>query len=344
MPIASGQPPAKRINAEAPANGPEDFRSGHFLVHTDLAAAEANRLLGRLETMLSLISEYWGRPLSGIIECYVVKDLHKWPDGYLAPEGRRKIEQRAGVTLSRTLASGNRFLAQATVYAIADHGTPLHEAVHAYCAQTFGTTGPTWYSEGMAEMGNYWREDGSSVQIEEEVVKYLKETEPKSLNEIVNQKQFSGDSWQNYAWRWALCHLLANNTNYAPKFRPLGLALLGGQNVTFEAVYGDAADEICFEYLQFLKCLENGFRADLCSWDWKKRFVRLGNRAHNAGGGWPGLAADGGTACQRNKVPVHRDGHLAHRGGGRRSRPMATASRRTVAGRAVERLPTQRPH
>jgi hypothetical protein len=260
------------------ANGPADYRSQHFLLHTDLPPDEANHLLARLETMLGLISEYWGRPLLGIIECYVVKDLGRWPDGYLEPEGKTKIEQGAGVTLSRTLASGNRFLAKATVYAVADHGTPLHEAVHAYCAQTFGTTGPTWYSEGMAEMGNYWRPDDSSVQIEPEVLTYLKESEPKSLNEIVNKREFTGDSWRNYAWRWALCHLLANNPNYAPKFRPLGLALLTGENATFEGVYGDVADQISFEYLQFLECLENGFRADLCSWDWNKRFVPVRSR------------------------------------------------------------------
>ena len=27
-----------------------------------------------------------------------------------------------------------------------------HEIVHAYCGQTFGTTGPLWYQEGMAQL------------------------------------------------------------------------------------------------------------------------------------------------------------------------------------------------
>lgn len=266
----------KREKAKATVNaGPTDYRSQNFYIHTDLSAEEAKDLLERLETMLSIISSYWARPCSGVIECYVVEDLSRWPKGTLPDEGRPHIEAGAGVTVTSTLSSGNSFLAKAVVYAVADRGTPQHEAVHAYCGQTFGTTGPVWYSEGMAEMGQYWRKDeknAQSVHVHDIVLEYLRGGEPKSLNEIVNGEEFTGDSWQNYAWRWALCHLLANNTNYAPKFRPLGLALLKKQETSFEAVYGDMAKEIMFEYRFFLKHLEQGYRADLCSWDWKRKF------------------------------------------------------------------------
>jgi hypothetical protein len=76
-----------------------------------------------------------------------------------------------------------------------------------------------------------------------------------------------------------LCHLLANNTNYAPRFRPLGAGLLTGQQVSFEQTYGPMAKEISFEYREFLKCVERGYRADLCSWDWKAKFRRLNTAA-----------------------------------------------------------------
>ena len=105
---------------------------------------------------------------------------------------------------------------EAVVYAVADRGTPQHEAVHAYCAQTFGRTGPTWYAEGMAEMGQYWKDKDASVNCHEVVVEYLKSEEPKELTEITAAGQQTGDSWQNYAWRWALCHLLANNYELRP--------------------------------------------------------------------------------------------------------------------------------
>jgi hypothetical protein len=282
MQVAHAQSRSARGNKPLDVARPADYRSEHFYLHTDLPADRAHQLLGRLETMLGLISDYWGRPLSGLIECYVVEDLKHWTADALHPDGLEKIAQGAGVTISQTLATGSQFVSKSTVYAVADHGTPQHEAVHAYCMQTFGTVGPIWYSEGMAEMGNYWQANDSSVHIEDEVLQHLRQSEPKSLNEIVNQRQKSGDSWQNYAWRWALCHLLANNTNYASEFRPLGLALLTRQNTSFEEVYGDKADQISFEYLQFLKCLENGYRADLCSWDWTKRFVALKNRPLSA--------------------------------------------------------------
>ena len=59
------------------------------------------------------------------------------------------------------------------------------------------------------------------------------------------------------------------------RFRPLGLGFLGEQKVSFEETYGAMAAEISFEYLFFVAHLEQGYRVDLCSWDWKKKFKPL---------------------------------------------------------------------
>jgi hypothetical protein len=232
--------------------------------------------------MLKLISTYWGRPNARTIEMYVVKDLNVWPQGAISGEGLDSITAGGGITVSRTLERANVVTgqksivaAESVVYAVADRGTPQHEAVHAYCAQTFGRTGPTWYAEGMAEMGQYWQDKDSSVNCHEIVVEYLKSEPPKELTEITAAGQQTGDSWRNYAWRWALCHLLANNPNYAPRFRPLGLALLTNQDTSFEAVYGPMEREITFEYQFFLRHFGRGYRVDLCSWDWKTKFTAL---------------------------------------------------------------------
>jgi hypothetical protein len=109
------------------------------------------------------------------------------------------------------------------------------------------------------------------------VLRYLQESSSsvKSLNAIINNKEQTGDSWQNYAWRWAVCQMLAYNPNYSDRFRPLGLGLLTNAETSFEAVYGDMANEICFEYLFFLSHLDNGYRVDLCAFDWKKKFISL---------------------------------------------------------------------
>lgn len=266
---------AREEKPAAPGMKVASYPSRSFLVHTDLPPAEAKELSRKLETMVGLISKYWGKAPQGIIECYVVKDLKNWPAGSLDPAGRAKVAAGAGVTLTTTLTQGQRFAAKAVVYAVADEGVAQHEAVHAYCGQNFGTTGPTWYAEGMAEMGQYWVEGERAVNANPIVIKYIRGSKPKGLLEIVDPKAVTGDSWQNYAWRWALCHLLANNPNYSARFHPLGMGFLTKQDVSFEKVYGDVAREISFEYLFFLQHLDKGYRVDLCAWDWKRKYRPL---------------------------------------------------------------------
>lgn len=252
---------------------PRVVRSQNFVMHTDLSDTDAEELLERLEKMLKIISKYWGRPSRQSIEMYVVKDLKNWPAGSLDPDGLVSIRSGGGLTKYRKVSQGTRFFAKANVYAIADRGTPQHEAVHAYCYQAFGTSGPVWYSEGMAEMGQYWLENDASVNCPRYVAKYIQSVKPKSLDEIVNSpRETTGDSWQNYAWRWALCHLLATNPNYSQRFRPLGVGLLTGQRTSFAKVYGSMSREIAFEYQFFLEHFDRGYRADLCAWDWKTRY------------------------------------------------------------------------
>jgi hypothetical protein len=265
---------------------PRDFKSAHFLIHTDLKSKEAHDLLNRLEVMLGLISKYWGHPPQGTIECYVVNDLSAWPQGSLPTEGLHKIQQGAGVTVVDTVNLRNQpVAAKAIVYAkygadplsdggrAADRGTPQHEAVHAYCGQVFGRTGPLWYAEGMAEMGRYWRQGDTAVHCDQIMVNYIRSQPPKPLAEIVSERVSArGDSWENYAWRWALCHMLENNPNYFPRFRALGLGLLTGQPVNFADSFGPMLNELEFEYRFFLRHLEQGYRVDLCSWDWKRKF------------------------------------------------------------------------
>ncbi len=121
-------------------------------------------------------------------------------------------------------------------------------------------------------MGNYWKEGDASVNCGQYVVQYIHSSPPKTLNEIVNSKEVTGDSWQNYAWRWALCHLLVNNPNYRDRFRPLGLAMLTGQRASFNSAYGSMAEEISFEYLVLPSSTStSAYRADLVFWNWKTK-------------------------------------------------------------------------
>jgi hypothetical protein len=88
------------------------------------------------------------------------------------------------------------------------------------------------------------------------------------MADIVRAGQITGDSWKAYAWRWALCHLLSSNPNYQRRFKQLGMNIMVGNNDSFDAAFGQVADQISFEYDQFVKNFDNGYRVDLCVWDW----------------------------------------------------------------------------
>lgn len=251
-----------------------DVRSQHFLLHTDVSDRQGQILLDKLETMIELVSKYYRRPSKGLIECYVVRDIQNWP-AETFPEGAiQKIREPAGVTMTRSLGKQRRTI----VFSCDDHQTVQHEAVHAYCQQTFGSTGPVWYSEGMAEMGAYWKQGQLEVDIKPGVIHYLTNAPPKKMLDIVAAGQVTGDSWQAYAWRWALCHLLANNPNYSHRLKGLGVAMMSGRPASFEATYGDVAENISFEYDQFVKNFGNGYRADLSAWQWDVKPKRLSSK------------------------------------------------------------------
>jgi hypothetical protein len=264
---------------EAAQGGVGEYQSDNFAILTDLPPDDAKELLKRLETMLVQVEKYYEHKLRAPIGMYVVKDLKAWPADVLAqfnPNGLSSIRDGGGLTLGKSrvsLSTGEVVDSAATVYAVSDRGTPQHEAVHAYCQLTFGRLGPIWYAEGMAEIGQYWTEKHKGVYCHDMVLEYLQKSKPKELIEIVDLSDRSGDSWENYAWRWVLCHMLANNPNYAPRFKPLGLGMLNGKDVSFESVYGSMAEEIQFEYSFFLKHIEQGYRADLCAWDWSSKFA-----------------------------------------------------------------------
>ncbi len=267
---------------------PRELRSANFYLHTDISERSAYILLDKLETMISLVSQYYGRRPKGIIPCYVVRDMSLWPEDTFEEDAAIKIAEPAGVTISRRLKNE----VSSIVYSCDDHGVAQHEAVHAYCNQTFGSTGPTWYSEGMAELGNYWKQGQLAVDVDPAAILHLRNTPPKHLLDIVAANQITGDSWQAYQWRWALCHLLAFNPNYSDRFKGLGLALMAEKpGVSFESVYGPVAREISFEYDQFIQHVDNGYRTDLCAWQWDRTFKPVTGKRHvtakvNAQRGW----------------------------------------------------------
>ena len=333
-------------------------KSQHFHLFTDISELQAKVLLAKLETMHSLIRRYFGTQPKAAIECYIVQDFANWNgDTSINSTARTAIENQSGVTVSgkgpglmsvkngvtgsvnRTGSSNlnNSYgssTPRATVYSCDDHNIIQHEAVHAFCMMALGSTGPTWYSEGMAEMGKYWRPKDATVNIDPVVIDYLTSSPRKSMVEIVNEEQITGDSWQAYAWRWALCHLLVNNSNYASRFKKLGVNMMKGQvEDSFYDAFGEDESKLAFEYDQFLKNVSNGYRVGLCKWDWKTRSSALGAKdisknAVMARKGWQAtkiklvegqaydFAAKGTWKLSEDGEPVSADGEEGGNGQG----------------------------
>ncbi len=265
---------------------PAKYETRHFTVYTDVTVSEAKFLVQKLETAIANMVAYWGRAPKGKIKCFLVRDLRNWPLDALDPGGVRKISSKEGVTLTstrgRNVEIGDQKVfrvskAEAVVYAYADIGIAQHESVHAYCGQTFGQTGPTWYSEGMAEMGQYWVKGSRAVNTPGLVIDLFRGNKPfsryrhKNAIEIVNEEQITGDSWENYTQRWALCHMLNHNLNYSKRFRAMGQAIVAGQKINYRDLFGARVDQIEFEFKFFVDRIGIGYRVDLCSWDWSKK-------------------------------------------------------------------------
>jgi len=282
-------------------------RSRHFLIHTDLSQEKTDRLLERMEQTLEEVSDYWGRPARGLIECYVIDDLANWPDHALPhPLSRLIVKRIGGVTLVDRVGAGIRTRTKVIVLAAAREGVAEHEVVHAYCGQVFGVTGPAWYREGIAQVFAYALGKPPGLHCPDELAADLKSRPFKPIQEVIqgaafNQRLYRSvvrkmnqhqdlvglipvSSWnesdvqeldklkQQYAWSWLTCHLLYHNPNYQARFESLGRAYLAERQERFGELFGPIAKELAFEYEFTLQRFEPGYRVDLCAWEWDKRW------------------------------------------------------------------------
>ena len=265
---------------------PRTVRSKYFILHTDISPRSEKVLFEKLDQMVELISAYYRRRPRQPIECYVVSVPQLWvSSGKIPKYGMYKILRREGVTMSSSVTINNVKHTKAVVFSCDDHGVVQHESVHAFCNETFGSAGPIWYAEGMAEVANYWKKDKLAVDIDPVVMDYLSNNESHSLEHLLRPNQKTGDSWQAYAWRWALCQMLVQNPNYNKQFKKLGLDLMAqGREpgpISFDSYFANVREKIEFEYNLFSKNFGNGYRIDLCTWDWdqKPRKIPAGKRA-----------------------------------------------------------------
>ncbi len=289
---------------------PAHYSSEHFLIHTDLAADDAERLLQQLETKLERLEEYWGRPCRGVLECFIVHDIDRWNETIIPPVARTIIIDIGGVTAGRSRRVGNRSIHRAVVYCSSRQLVVEHEIVHAYCLQTFGGGGPLWYKEGIAEVFSRLSPNGNAVKCDPEVSDHLRTAPHKPVREIVQSGRFNEDLSNSltrmlnsdrdsrvrkptarqrsnevaaymddlkeaYYYSWSLCHLLYSNPNYSQQFRALGKNYVNRSSRSFSDVFGPLEQQIDFEYRFMLQRICSGFRTDLIYWDWDAEFSSI---------------------------------------------------------------------
>jgi hypothetical protein len=246
-------------------------RSEHILLHTDLATPRARRLLDSLESICDELTRHFGQASQQLIECYVVSNPASWSSSDFEPTGWQKINEGAGVTVTERLGSS----VKSVVYACGREDVVRHEVVHAFCAQTFGDTGPTWYAEGLAELCSYWHQGSVAVRVDPVVSDYLRASAPRPLADVTSEHESLNDTWRDYAWRWAACQMLAANPNYSSRFADFGRQLMRGEVQSMAEFWGVDSRRAEFEYSQFVKHVGSGYRADLCAWNWTAPFRSL---------------------------------------------------------------------
>lgn len=288
-----------------------EYRSQFLVVYTDLPPDEAKRAVQNLERTLSFASRYWGQDPRGQIECYLLQDPEKLADADLPHRlARVLVGGVGGATLPNRSRSAKGVRNLPTIFASTTPGVAEHELVHAYCTQTFGFTGPEWYKEGMAEMVVQKCTRDSGVVCTAEQLQFLRNNQQTTINEVLaggnasrrildslnimlanpknHDRQIPMSDWgkqdtanvasarEENLRSWALCYLLLHNPNYSSRFKMLGRKYVNTNEADFAGVFASMQREIAFEYSFFLQNICVGYRIDLCSWDWNKRFHRLG--------------------------------------------------------------------
>ncbi len=102
----------------------------------------------------------------------------------------------------------------------------LHEGTHAFMQWFLGSSGPPWYSEGMAEWIALHQWDDQGLKLNHTITdksltpgwgrvnllkKMLAQTPPKSLDDIFETPPTAFRDVNAYAWSWAACEFLANH-------------------------------------------------------------------------------------------------------------------------------------
>ena len=262
--------------SDNPKTQPREIKETNFVLDTDISDLQAKVLGIKLENMYDAVRRYYKKRPKQKITAKIVGNPTSWVAQPMAAVDPLAPSVRAIQTNSRNINGGQSM--PPSFECDDDHDTVLRNAFASYCELTYTRTGPKWYSDGMALVANYWEINNRSVSVPPELVAFLKSAPPNSLplfvldavNSTSNNSNFGSDSLtRDEAACWALCYMMIHNKNYKKEFRSFGIDLLMGEPETFRMRFGNELRQIDFEYRQFIKNFDIGYREDLCQWNWR---------------------------------------------------------------------------
>jgi hypothetical protein len=132
----------------------------------------------------------------------------------------------------------------------------LHEGVHCFMNSMLGTTGPTWYGEGLAEILATHRLEGNRITVNVipanraevpkwgriEVVQHdFARRKALTLDKVFQLGGTLHGTVEQYAWCWAAAAFLDHHPRYRQRFRQLA-AHVAAPNFTQQAIAAFASD------------------------------------------------------------------------------------------------------
>lgn len=151
----------------------------------------------------------------------------------------------------------------------------LHELVHAFMDETFGSLQPRWYSEGIAEFLALHRLDGETLTLgifpdsADEIPGFGRvdriQEEVRRRNEAAPETIFQFDFADyedvgTYAWSWAMVTLLSKNPDYADALAAMPY-LMTRENPTAEFLgrLGERRAALATDWADFIARIDYGY-------------------------------------------------------------------------------------
>lgn len=270
-PDLAERPPAVDENRVA-AHGIRKLSAGHLTLYTDLPAdEEIDRLPAIFDQAFPQWCEYFDRPdladRAWQVRGCLINDAAKFKAAGLLPDDLPPFKFG--------YARGSELWLHEQPTAYYRRHLLLHEATHAFMQMAFGTCGPPWYMEGIAELlGNHSLVDGrltlgvfparaddvpewGRIRMVREAV-----AEGRSLgvDDILAYPDDAHLHNEPYGWCWALAAFLDGHPRYRDRFRQLPGELSAEDfNTRVRAIFAADWRELNEEWQVFVHDLDFGY-------------------------------------------------------------------------------------